>query len=281
MVLTLALSLPGLLKPRAVLTAPAFFLKKEGATIGEAFAGEEFTYRVGFWVFDDVAEAKIRLSKDPESSDYIVTLKAHTTGLIAWLREREDVYTARLREVDGGKRFVTVTFEKNVKIGSKTRRTRTVLDHEDGLMTWKKWKRGKERKGKGGEFEMVPGVFYDGPLTAFYNFRYGVYGQVGEGKDFKITTFPKDGGENVDITLKIATEEEYERRKPDWTTPADYLADVRLDKDLFDSRSGKVEMLFNGGLVPVEAVAKDILFFGDVRGKLVELGVDMDFEKAL
>ncbi len=234
-------------------------------SIGEAFEGEEFTYRIGFWVFDDVAVGSISLRKDP-GGDYIAVLTAQTTGIVGWLlRNRKDTYTARLRMIDGGRRFVTRIFEKSVDIGGRVRRGITILDYERGMLTWRSWGGGKEPKA--GEDRIPPGVFYDGPLTAFYNFRYGVYGPVEEGRRYTIKTFPKKGVS--DIYVRIATKEEMKRRLTGGRTPGDFLADVKIDRELFGSQSGEIEIIFTKDMVPVEAVAKDIIFFGDVRGVLV------------
>ncbi len=73
----------------------------------------------------------------------------------------------------------------------------------------------------------------------------------------------------MDITLRLATADELERRAGG-VPPGGYFADARLDKDLFDSKSGDIEIIFDASLVPASAVAKDILFFGDVRGELVD-----------
>ena len=102
-------------------------------------------------------------------------------------------------------------------------------------------------------------------MAAFYNFRYGAYGKVEENKRFRIKTFPKAKGQEVDIDLDIRPAPKDGRAKEE----AVYLADARMDKDLFDSSSGLVEIFFDKELVPVKAVAKDIVLFGDVRGELI------------
>ena len=244
-----------------------------GTSIGERFSGEEFNYKLGFWIFDGVAVAKIKLEKT--GNLYVATLTARTTGAVRWLHAREDVYVATLEEVDGGKRFRTLVFEENSTIGSKTKRSVTTLDKNTGALKWTIWKKGVE-KGNG-NVVLRDGIYYDDPLAAFYNFRYGVYGKVEENKRFRIKTFPKAKGQEVDIDLHI-------RQAPKDGAPARgaftpggagqaeeeavYLADARMDKDLFDSSSGLVEIFFDKELVPIKAVAKDIVLFGDVRGEL-------------
>lgn len=267
------LTLPVVFRPKAVLTAVSTWPAPEkgaAATIGQSFVGEELDYRIGFWLFDDAAVGKLKLERG-EDGTYVVSLTAQTTGVLGWfLRYRKDSYTALIEEVDGGGsgRFRTITFEKNIDIGGKVTRGITWLDYEKGLMTWKKWKRGKLRRS--GELPMEPGVFYDDPLTAFYNFRFGVYGPIEEGREYLIKTFPKSRGKEVDIHLRLATESEFERLMRYKEPFEGYFAYVRIDKELFGSKTGNIEMLFSEDLVPVEGVAKDMVLFGDVRGKLVK-----------
>ncbi len=248
----------------------------EAASIGESFLGESYRYRLSFWLFDDVARAEVRLEK--KGPYYVATLKAKTRGFIDRIRHREDSYTAIMEEVDGGRRFRTLRFEKNVRIGKKSKRTITMLDHEEGVIRWEKWRRGK--KTKEGTLPIPHGTTYDCPLTAFYNFRFGVYGDVKKGGKYRIKTLPKEDGKEIDIHLRILTEGEAKRRlKKEKKNPLPdeyYLADAKIPKKLFDSRSGKIEILFNKGLIPLLAVAKDVIFFGDVRGKLIKQDIEQN-----
>ncbi|MBI5560570.1 MAG: DUF3108 domain-containing protein [Deltaproteobacteria bacterium] len=230
--------------------------------IGNAFAGEELTYNIGFWLFEGVAVGKVRLERNGPL--YVATLSAYTTGLSDWLKHREDTYTAKIEEVEGGRRFRTLSFEEDVIVGSKKRKILTEIDYKRGVVKWRRWK--NEKLSKTLEFPVKPGITYDDPLTAFYNFRYGAYGPIEEGRRYTIRTFPGDKEKEVDIGLSIVTGEERKKRAGD---KEGYLADVKLAKELFDSSSGEIEVLFDKRLVPMKAVARDIVFFGDVRGTLV------------
>ena len=242
-------------------------------TIGERFAGEEHSYTISFWILDEVAVGKITLSRDGDV--YVATLHAHTTGLARWFRKREDNFTAILEETADGKRFRTLRFEKTTKIGRKTRKSVTVIDHDRHVMKWEKWNRGRLKKT--GSLVFTPGTYYDDPLGALFNLRYGVYGPVEEGGVYHIKTFPKRNKE-VDIYLSFATVDEFKKqlkrnRNNVVVQSASYFARVKLDKELFDSKTGKVELYFDESLVPVRAVAKDVMLFGDVRGDLVSPGL--------
>lgn len=245
-------------------------------TIADAFVNEELVYDIGFWFFDDVAVGRLDLRKG-EGNDYVATLKANTTGqVVNWvLRHRKDTYVAHFKMAGDGKRFITKSFEKTVNIGGKVRRTKTVFDFGKNVMTWKSWQDGREDKS--GETPLPRGIYCDDPLAAFYNFRFGVYGPIEEGREYRIYSFPKQ--ERVpEIYLKVLKKDDMLKRGNN-AYSADYLADVKLDKDLFGSKAGDVEIYFTRDMTPVEAVAREILFFGDVRGRLTQIGINMGFEK--
>ncbi|MEK6790714.1 MAG: DUF3108 domain-containing protein [Deltaproteobacteria bacterium] len=263
----------------AIMLACLFDVKRLWAaqpprTIADAFLDEELTYAIGFWVFDDVAIGKVTF-KRADDGDYVATLEAYTTGVVDWvLRNRRDTYRVHMRMSADGKRFISKTFEKSIEMGGKTRRGLTVFDYEKRLMTWRSWGGGKDERS--GVEKLPPNIHIDDPITAFYNFRYGVYGPPVEGREYTIYSFPK-GDETPHIYLRVATRPELEARRG-VNLSADYLAFARIDKDLFGSQSGDVEVLFTSEMLPNEAVARDILFFGDVRGRLVKIGVGMDFK---
>lgn len=249
--------------------------KEVRITIGEAFVQEELKYTISVLFIDEAAAGEVSLVKGTDG-DYIATLTAYTTGIIDKLYHRKDVYVSRLKPVDGGRRFVTRSFEKTMDINGRIRNSVTVMDYDKKLMTWASWGGGKDEKS--GEVKLPPGNYYDDPLGAFYNFRFGAYGPPKEGGEYKILTFPKED-RVPEIYMRLVPKEEKEKRltPENKKTDADYLADVKIDRELFAAGSGDVEILFNDSLIPVEAVAKGIAFFGDVRGTLKEIGVAIEF----
>ncbi|MFQ5465189.1 MAG: DUF3108 domain-containing protein [Thermodesulfobacteriota bacterium] len=246
-------------------------------TVADAFVGEELVYRIGFWIFDDIAEGKVSLAEDPDGG-YVATLEAQTTGFVGFLmRHRKDTYVARLRLSEDGKRFITKTFEKTVDKNGRVRRGITTLDYEKGLLTWKSWGGGKDERSDA--IQLPGGVYFDDPLAAFYNFRYGAYGPVGEGREYRILTFPKREDHLPEIYVRVATRREMEKKVKQEKPYADYLAEARIDKELFGQQKGDIEILFTGGMTPVYAVARDVAMFGDVRGKLTQISARMDLKK--
>ncbi len=242
----------------------------------DSYVGEELEYRIGFWLFEDVATGKVRLERG-ENGEYVATLRAYTTGFVdRVLRHRADTYTSHMVLSPDGKRFITVRFEKTVETTGKTKKSLTAFDYSKGLMTWRSSETGKDDRT--GTENIPEGVWPADPLAGFYNFRSGIYGPVVRGCEYNIPTFPKDGKAR-DIYMRINTKEEAGQRINDRPFEADYLADVKIDKELFGSQSGKVEIIFSPEMIPSSAVAKDIFFFGDVRGRLVKAAFAVEFKK--
>jgi hypothetical protein len=246
-----------------------------GKTIGEYFNGEEFIYDIGFWWFKKAAIGKIAIHKK-EGDIYEITLTAETIGFIGFITSyRKDIYHAYAEEVNGGRRFRTKRFEKVVKIGDGTRYGYTDADYDKMTYHWKSWGGGKEEKEA--TEQIPPGVLYDDPLTGFYNFRFGVHGRIEEGNEFSVPTFPAKGVSNIYVRIET-NKGKAARINPD-PAEVDYLADIIIDKELFGSQTGKVEVHFNKELIPVHVIAKDLILFGDVRGTLVEMTSSMEFRK--
>ena len=256
----------------------SFAAGSEEASIGELFAGEELQYDIGFWIFNGIAEGRLVL-KDEGNGRYTATLSAKSNGVLdTLLKHRRDRYVATLRLSKDGKRFLTESFEKELSMDGKgTRRSLHKVDYKARTVSMRSW--GGDKPEKTSVDRIPDGVYTDDPLAAFYNFRNGVYGNIAEGKDYRIMTFPKDD-KIPEIFIRMATKDEL--RKRNWKkVPADLLADARIDKELFGSSSGDIEILFTKEMIPVQAIAKDLVMFGDVKGKLREAVSPKGANKAL
>ncbi|OGP29687.1 MAG: hypothetical protein A2073_08195 [Deltaproteobacteria bacterium GWC2_42_11] len=247
-------------------TAPLIY-SNYAESIGEAFEGEKLIYNIGFWLFEKAAIGRMSLKKN-ENGGYTAVLEAETLGVIGWVtRYRKDTYITHMNETPDGRRFITSVFDKTITIGTKTKRTVTNLDYKKGLMKWKRWTGDKQEEDR--EEEIPPDTIYDDPLAAFYNFRFGTYGQIEEGREYHIPTFPKKGIKTMYV--RIAKAEEKNKRIHSDPDDVDYLADIIIDKELFGSQTGKIEAFFTKEMIPMGGIVKDLIFFGDVRGTLIEM----------
>jgi hypothetical protein len=235
--------------------------------IASSFRGEELRYQFRFLWFNPAAMGRVVFEKAKGNQVYRAILEGETSGLIGWLtRYRRDSYTSYMEVIDGGKRFRPLRFEEDIVIGEKVRRKITFFDYGARKLI----KRRMNRRGLfiRSEEEIPDGVVYDDFLTAFYNFRRGVHGEIQRGKRYRIRTIPK--GRISTIEVEIATKEEETRRRHEGGNKRDreYYVTLFLDKEITRSRTGKIEGWASKNLVPIEGAIEDVVLVGDVRGVL-------------
>jgi hypothetical protein len=242
--------------------------KEKRTSIGEFFKGEELHYEIGLWLFKRVAVGKIRFEEMGQKGRYLATLQGETLGVLGFVaRYRVDTYRSIMEEIDGGRRLRSVSFEEDVKIGSQRRRRTHFLDYQR-----RKWIRVRQRNGAQvrEEAEIPPGMVYDDFVTATYNFRYGVYGEIERGRTYKVATFPKKGASSYEVRVASQEEEEKKRKSEKSKEGKEFLLKLFLDAELTHSKEGLIEGWLSKGLYPIEGTIKDVIFFGDVKGTLVK-----------
>lgn len=236
--------------------------KRKG--ISKTFDGEALEYDISFLWFKSAAKAKISFRKKKKGG-YLASIEAETLGFVGWISKyRKDSYFSHIEEAEGGRLLISNLFEYQVTIGNKTRKSHVTFDYENQSMIWESRGGGKPDSLK--KEDILPDVRYDDPLVAFYNFRYAAYGPLEEGKEFHIRTFPKKGVST--IYVKINTKKEKEKRLASIPEGVKYLVDTKLEKELFGSQSGNIEILFSEDFIPLVGIVKDIILFGDIRGVL-------------
>jgi len=239
------------------------------SSIGKFFNGEELLYGIGFGLFKRVAMGKLTLKEMEKKGRYMATLQAETVGLLGWVsRYRMDTYRSVMEEIDGGTRFRSLTFEEDVKIGSKLKRKNHLFDYQRG-----KWIQMRQRKNgsiERTEEEIPHGRVYDDFLTASFNFRYGVYGEIERGKKYMVATFPRKGALHYEV--KVASKEEEDKRKKSEKLKdgKEFFIKLLLDPEVTHSKEGLIEGWLSKELYPLEGAIKDVILFGDVRGTLIK-----------
>lgn len=245
--------------------------------IGDRFRGEVLKYDIGFWIFDRVGEG-VATFRSLGYGKYAAFHEGRTLGFWGWIsRYRRDIYRSTMGTINNGRRLIPLRFEEDVIIGQKIRRRVTVYDYSARKVFIETQKEGRTTRE---EVEIPFGILYDDPMTAFYNFRFGVYGRVEPGKEFIIRTVPRQESRKA-IRLSVASEEEEQRRRAaeGEKKGKDLFIKVYLDKELVGSLHGEVEVWFNNDVIPMTGVAKDVFFYGDIRGQLTYRGFSASPEK--
>ncbi len=239
-----------------------------GSTIAEFFKGEELYYEVGFWLFKRVALGKLSFTEMEKKGHYMAILQAETLGVVGWLiRYRVDTYRSTMEEIDEGRRLRSISFEEDVKIGSKLRRRIHSFDYQK--RKWIQLRRRKDGEMERSEEEIPPGMVYDDFLTASYNFRYGVYGEIERGRKYTVATFPRKGSSSYEVRVAGKEEEEKRKRSEKVKDGKDFYVKLFLDPEITHSKEGLIEGWLSKKLYPMEGTIKDVILFGDVKGTLI------------
>jgi len=238
-------------------------------SIGEFFKGEELSYEIGFWLLKRVAQGKISFREMGRKGRYVALLQGETLGVLGWVaRYRVDTYTSIMEEVDGGRGLRSISFEEDVKIGGKSRKRTHFFDYKN--RKWIKVRQRKDGTRMREEAEIPPGMLYDDFVTASYNFRYGVYGEIERGKKYTVATFPKKGPTSYEVRVATKEEEEKKRKSEKIKDDKEYFVKLFLDPEITHSKEGTIEGWLSKELYPIEGTIKDVVLFGDVKGKLIK-----------
>lgn len=240
-----------------------------GNSIGDFFNGEELSYEIGFWLFKRVAQGKISFREMGRKGRYLATLQGETLGVLGWVaRYRVDTYCSIMEEVDGGRCLRSISFEEDVKIGGKSRRRTHLFDYKN--RKWIKMRQRKDGTRSREEAEIPAGMVYDDFVTASYNFRYGVYGDIVRGKKYTVPTFPKKGPSSYEVRVSSKEEEEKKRKSEKMKEDKEYFVKLFLDPEVTHSKDGIIEGWLSKELYPIEGMIKDVVLFGDVKGTLIK-----------
>jgi hypothetical protein len=238
-------------------------------SIVQFFKGEELEYQIGVGPFKRVALGRLNFKPLGRTGRYLATLQAETLGVLGWVaRYRVDTYRATMEEIDGGKRLRALSFEEDVKIGNKLRRKISLFDYQ--RRKWIKVRRRKDGTMGKAEEDIPPGVIYDDFLTASYNFRYGVYGEIARGKKYSVTTFPRKVSSTYEVIVAGREEEEKRRRSDKAKEGKEFFVKLYLDPEITHSKEGLIEGWLSKEFYPLEGAIKDVFFYGDVRGSLIK-----------
>jgi hypothetical protein len=248
---------------------PPVLPKKEENSIGEFFKGEELSYEIGVWLFKRVALGRLSFKAMGEKGRYLATLQGETLGVLGWVaRYRVDTYRSIMEEIEGGRRLRSLSFEEDVKIGSKLRRRTHFFDYQK--RKWIQVRQSKDGLKTRREEEIPPGMVYDDFIAASYNFRYGVYGEIERGRKYTVATFPKKGPSSYEVRVASREEEEKRKKSDKFKDGKEYYVKLFLDPEVTHSKEGLIEGWLSRELYPTEGTIRDVILFGDVKGTLIK-----------
>lgn len=229
------------------------------------FDGEFFKYDIGIWVLKKIGVVTLHCQN--ENDNIIATVTGYTTGMVDAILHRHNIYrTTMVLDKDTNRLKPLSSFEKKIK-GKEEKIKITSYDYSKNLRKYEIWKDNVFSREKEIKFN---NKHYNDGISAFYNLRNEIYGKVHESTTFPISTVCKDGFSDSLIHFRLIEKTDdvslWKHRNP----KAKFIADIRLDPDVMDSKEGKLIILFTAELIPIGFLAKDVLGYGDLYGVLTD-----------
>jgi len=241
---------------------------QETKQIGERFKGEEVTYEVGFWLFPSLGRGWARFD-DLGGNKFLMTHEGQAQGLIGWVTHyRKEAHRAWMGTIAQETRFVPLRLEEESIIGDWVRQKTTLYDYSAGKIFMKTK---KEAEVKEETVDLPPGVYYENPITAFYNFRFGAYGKAEPGREFLIRTIPGKGKGVFRISVASEKEAALRRDSDPQKKGKDLLVRIHLEQEFLGSPLGEIEVWFDKEMNPVSGMIRKVRFFGDIKGRILHL----------
>ncbi len=230
------------------------------------FLKEKVDYDISFLWFKRAAVGRLEFL--PDGDGYKAVLRAETKGFVGFFTSyRKHLYISHLTYLPEENRFRVSLFERHVIIKDREEKTFNYLDYEKGVYSWKDYKGGRLVEDKS---EPIPeGQEYEDILSAFYNFRLGLYGPIQKGRDFQVRTMPEKGRSTIDVS--IAGDEEAKKGRRFFGDSFDdrlVYVKVKVPKEIFNSKTGEVSILIDDKILPIHGIVEDYVGFGDVVGVL-------------
>jgi hypothetical protein len=236
----------------------------------DPLCGEKLSYDIAFLWFDRLAVGDFILEKTEQPQTYRATLEARTMGAAAWLtgnRVQRYVSTLRLSD-EGGLRPVSFDADMYRRSGDKvkSRLKHWAFDYPRRLVIEKVTRNGRKSPLK--RHAMGSGPYPYDILSAFYNFRAGLWGPLEVGTSCKVPTFAKGAPSVIDISV-LANKD---RPKEGGFPTGGLVVKVVVDPEVFDTGDGTLYIWFDKAMRPDRVLVKNVIGMGDVRANLRSAG---------
>lgn len=229
-----------------------------------AWVGRALEYKVSCPMVEDFAEGQIWIQKVSSSKKYLVAMKTRLKGIVGVLSlQRTDLLASVVQWEPKKGRFVPLWHADQVARQGSWRRKVLVFQEEGEAFTEYKLSPEGSRK------KNVPpqGRPLDDPLSAFLNWRAGVYGPLRPGQVFLIDNLARR--EPLALRLTVASEEEARSKRPssqaeNWN----FLLRADLEKEVAESVRGSLEGWLDEQWVVIFAKANNVRLLGEVWARL-------------
>lgn len=231
-------------------------------------------YKVTFGIFGEIGIAKTNLHVD-DKNHYIIKLHAKTTGMANFLSGNREEWFVSSGKVDEQGILIPDYYEKIVQ-----RQTRANTS-DDSLIIKKDIKRytfshdKKEMKmettkhrGESVGYQTRKGDYYapNDLLSLFFNLKNMLVSlEIKEPAKFYAV-----GANKTDGRIDVVPLKDPERIKKEFDWDDGHMMKVVINQKIFSSDKGELLVNLGDNGLCKQAVLKDVLFFGDIRGELID-----------
>ena len=225
-------------------------------------------YVVEYGIFGKMGEARASLVE--KEGRYRIEMKVWATGLAKVLSGgRVEIYTSEGIVAPDG-RLVPETYAKDIRRSGKRRLKTYRFDHEHKVVRWHetKWRDGNVT---GEKSETLPYYADNDIFTLYFNLPHFLK-NCDEPFD---RTFHAVGAEKKTGRVRIETLTGKARKEAESLLgKAPCYLRVTIYQKIFGSKGGKLYLAMREDHVVKKAVLKDVVMFGDVRGRLIKYRVE-------
>jgi hypothetical protein len=244
-------------------------VKTKPKSILDRFLGEELFFHIGYWLIPHCGEAESDLIQTDLPNIYRASLQGRTVGIIDALVGRlRYSYVSYAQFVEKEDRLRPIFFQIIRKRAGKERHRYITLNYKAGEIIFSKI--GSDGKSKIRRETLQADQIYEDYLTLGYNLRHGKYGIPERGKQYQLPLYvtPKQKS----IKLHVTSIAEAQKQQPDEyiRIDKDFLIRFQVDRKDLSSDSGEVELWVTPEIIPISGKIKDVAFFGDLWGNLIE-----------
>ena len=230
------------------------------------FAGETLRFDISFLWFNKAAVSSISFYES--NGQFHSVLTAETKGFIGALTSyRKHVYKTTFDIIDNGNRVRSTDFERQVIIGDIEEKTLHYMDYNTRVHSWIAFRNGEVIELE--EQDIPEGIILDDILTAFYNMRNSVYGEIKKGRTYQFYTLPEKGHDKIFVEILNEAKKEQFRIEAGRDKAEEFLIDVIVPKEIFKTKEGKLRFWTSKHYIPLSTTVKDYFLFGDLHAKFV------------
>ena len=244
-------------------------VKTNGQTIIDRFLGEELIYNIGFWLFSHCGNARTKFEKTDLPGIYRLSLEGHSVGfidfLVGKLRYAYHSYAEFSADDD---HLRPVFFQIDKKRAGKAHRRSIIFNYAAKEIIFSK--AGHDEQTEVRRESMKTERRYEDYLTLFYNFRYGYYGPLNQGATYRLPVYIRKKMKSLTAQISDHEQEKKQRQKEADRSNKDFFIKFQVAREDVSSGSGQVEGWLSSDAIPVKGTIKDVVFFGDLYGELVE-----------